>query len=304
MKKLLILLLLSFSIQLSAQERHGLYVADFDVILVDETAELKLLQYCERTGTNSLTLYQLDEVDLNIEENRQLLRKFIQFARIEYNIKHFGAASESFKNFKNNIHIYNLDKKTKRHDRINAYNIEFEFWNKIPSSEYYCTNYLEPAGFPCTQDGAFQYVLRFIKGLRALANQVPGTEVEIYVGWIDEDHARLLTPKVDRVYYAVYRDPEPDGSLNLYNFGMQRERLKYLGAAGPIEIIPIFSGFIGSTDPNLSWWLRQGNHPIKAWWHYIEAFKKDKRLRNRHNLDVAGYQWFYYNVMPSGVAIN
>ena len=188
-------------------------------------------------------------------------------ARSEYHIIHIGAVSESIENFRKNLHTYNIDTHTKVADRINAYNIEFEFWNKIPSKKYYCSRYLSPSGFECSQEGAFQYVLGFIKELRKLANEIPGTDVEIYVGWLDADHAKKITPLVDRVYYAVYREMEIDGSLNLYHYGMQRSRLKSLAASGPIEIVPIFSGHRGSTDPSLHLWLKLGNRPIEAWWH-------------------------------------
>ncbi len=302
MRKLIILITALSTLAVTAQERHGLYVAQFNEILGNEEQEFKLLDFCQRTGTNALTFYQLDEIDFNILENRENLRRFITYARQEYYIKHFGAASESFRNFKTNIHPYNTDPKTHVDARIDAYNIEFEFWNKIPSKEYYCTRFLAPAGFPCNQEGAFQYVMGFVRGLRSLANELPGTDVEVYVGWLDEEHAKKLTPKVDRIYYAVYQDMEPNGSLNLYHYGMQRARLKYLAAAGPVEIVPIFSGSNGGSDPNLYNWLRRGNHPIKAWWHYQKNFNNDRFLRKKENLKLSGYQWFYYNGMPRNVS--
>jgi len=282
--------------QNQAQKICGLYVDDFHLILGRPDQELKLFKYAAYSGTNSLSLFKLDEVDLRKAESRDKLRRFIRQARQSFGIQRISAVSESISAFTDNIHLYNTDPMTAPSERLDAYLIEFEFWNEYPVKNYYCERYLEPAGVPCTMEGAFNYIKSFVYQLRQLTDEFPEMDLEIYVGWISPEQAASISKMVDRVYYAVYVEMK-SGMVELYHFFQQRERLSYLAQSGPIEIVPIFSSYNGGSDPNLNSWLKKGNHPSKAWKKYERSFRKDYFLPGKENLILAGYQWFHYNSM-------
>lgn len=303
MKNLLLIICTSILLWIpstgQAQEIRGLYINSSDEILGDSYQESLLLEYIIQGNFNSITFYSFHRLDFSQPEVRENLRNFIRLGKSKYGLARIGAASESLNGFINNIHLFNLDTLTLPDDRIDHYNLEFEFWSNRATAGYYCTKYLKPKGYPCTPDGAFSYISQLLKDLRSRISNFPEIEIEVYVGWIDEDHAASLVPLVDRILYAVYRNMEADGSIELYDFGQQRKRLTSLGQNGEISIIPIFSSYDGSTDPSLNTWLRKGHSPCEAWEQYASSFKRDILLKNRKHLKLDGYQWFKYSSMPN-----
>ncbi|MEA1875731.1 MAG: hypothetical protein U9N86_02595 [Bacteroidota bacterium] len=303
MKNILIIIytgiLMLFPMEGQAQEIKGLYVNSSDEILGDSDQESLLLDYIIQGNFNSITFYSFHRLDFSQSEVRENLRNFIRLGKSKYGLTRIGAASESLNGFINNIHLFNLDTLTLPDDRIDHYNLEFEFWSNSATAGYYCTKYLEPNGYSCNPNGAFSYVSQLLKDLRSQISNFPEIEIEVYVGWIDEDHAASLIPLADRILYAVYRNMEADGSIELYDFGQQRKRLTSLGQNGEISIIPIFSSYDGSTDPSLNTWLRKGHSPCEAWEQYASSFNRDIMLKNRKQLNLDGYQWFKYSSMPN-----
>ena len=271
-------ILLGVSAGSLAQEIRGLYINNSDEILGDEDRESQLLEYLIQGNFNSITFYSFHNLDFSRAEVRENLRNFIRRGKSKYGLTRIGAASESLNGFMNNIHLFNLDPNTLPKDRIDHYNLEFEFWSSNTTAGYYCTKYLEPNGYPCNPDGAFSFVSQMLKDLRSQISDFPEIEIEVYVGWINEDHAASLVPLADRILYSVYRDMEADGSIELYDFENQLKRLESLGKSTEISIAPIFSSYDGSTDQNLQAWLRIGHSPCEAWQQYAESFNEDTSL--------------------------
>ncbi len=296
---LLVCLLLGSASILEAQEIRGLYINGSNDILGDQDQEFQLLEYLIQGNFNSVTFYSFQNLDFRQAETRETLRNFIRLARSKYGVSRFGAASESLTGFTDNIHLYNTDSLTLPEDRLDHYNLEFEFWSERGTTGYYCTKYLEPNGYPCNPDGAFSFVVQLLKDLRSHISDYPEIEIDVYVGWLKEDHAAVLTQMADRILYAVYRDMNPDGSIELYDSDSQIKRLESLGQSGEISIIPIFSSYDGSTDRNLHEWLQLGHSPCEAWQQYNESFTEDILLVNKNNLHLDGYQWFRYSSMPN-----
>lgn len=292
------LLLVSQVFTSQGQEIRGLYVNGSHEILGDPDQEDQLLQYLLQGNFNSITFYSLHNLDFRDPVVRANLRNFIRKGKSKYKLTRFGAASESFSGFINNIHRYNLDSLTLKEDRLDHYNLEFEFWSNSATAGYYCEKYLQPAGYPCNPDGAFTFVTKLLKDLRTELAPFPEIEIEMYVGWIDVEHAEYLTPLADRILFAVYRKMEADGSINLYDFPQQKQRLENLAQAGKCHILPIFSSYDGSTDPSLYTWLVAGHSPCEAWDQYSEAFEQDEELAHKEKLQLDGYQWFKYTSMP------
>jgi hypothetical protein len=158
--------------------------------------------------------------------------------------------------------------------------------------------YLRPAGFPCTSDGAFDYVKKTLLAMKSMKSELPGLETEIYIGWINPVHAAQLPPLVDRILPAVYVAARNDGSLNLYNFTEQRERLKSLATGGPFKLLPIFNGDRDSYDPDLYPWLMTGHSVCEPWFNYNAGFQAERDTLIRNNVHLEGYHWFTYSGMP------
>ena len=256
---IIVILLLSISQSSYSQQFRGLYVNSFDEILGNPELEQKLFDYVSACNFNSLTLYSLYKIDLTELSNRTKLRSFIRKAKTQYGIVKVGSAAENIDHFKRELHDYNVDPITLDEEKINVYNLEFEFWSDNATSGYYCTKYLERAGLPCTPEGGLIFVKRLLIQMKELAEEVAGVETEIYLGWTDEEECREIAGIVDRVLVAVYRKEDSEGNINLYNFPSQLQRLKWLSVLNnKLKIAPIFSSHYGSSEYNLQNWLVSG----------------------------------------------
>lgn len=292
------LLLSLTSLRINGQVIRGLYVNRIDTLLGNKAAEQQLLSYLKYGQFNSVSFYSLYRMDFTDPQIRKDFRELIRKARKEYGISRFGAVSENLDGFTGNIHLYNADSLTLPEDRLDHYNIEFEFWSERATSDYYCSRYLQPNGYPCNPEGALLFVADMIDSLRGELTDFPGIELEMYVGWLTGEEAITIAGLVDRVLIAVYREMDEQGDIELYDFPAQRKRLEYLAAAGPVSIVPIFSSFTGSADDNLNSWLVAGHTVCEAWDHYVQGFAADTALPGRENIRMEGYQWFKYGSMP------
>lgn len=282
-----------------SQEIRGLYVNKIDQILGDPRAEATLFAYIRECRFNHLLFYSLNRINFLDKGQMELLRNFLHRIRTECGVNRIGAVGENFEFFQDRIHPFNMDAATDSTERFDVYDLEFEFWSNSGVTGYYCEQYLRPAGFPCTADGAFDYVKKTLMALQAMKSDLPGLETEIYIGWIRADQAVQLPPLVDRILPAIYVSARNDGTLNLYNFTEQRQRLKDLAVGGAFKLLPIFNGDKDSYDPDLYPWLMTGHSVCEPWNNYYAGFKAETDPVIKANIHLEGYHWFKYSGMPA-----
>ena len=299
MKKWVLFLVLSTVPLISnAQEIRGLYINDFNRILGRATQEDSLCSYIKECRFNHLLIYSLNDLNMGNQKTRTRLRSLFRRFRNECGVIRIGAVGENYDFFKKEIHPYNLDAKTQPEERFDIYDLEFEFWSETSIERYYCADYLQAAGFPCTEEGAFSYVRQTLLDLRTLKQDLPGLETEIYIGWIKPEHAAQLPALVDRILPAVYLAAATDGTINLYNPAEQRQRLRDIAAGGPVKVVPIFNGDRTSSDPDLYPWLISGHTVCQPWMNYYAGFSAETDASIKKNIQLEGYQWFKYSGMP------
>lgn len=189
---------------------RSMYVDDFASILGNTTLENELLSYSQTHNISILLLYDLHVInqthDLTDSATNYILAAFITNAKTNYGITLVGAIGENASFFTNIINTYN-NSRSNALEKIDIYNIEFEFWNPTSTTTdgYYCTTYLEPNDLPCTVDGAFQYYNTALQTINDLANANTHTvSVETYVGWITETQAITISQNVDRLLLHAY----------------------------------------------------------------------------------------------------
>lgn len=295
-------------------EIRALYVDDFfsadstEIILGDAEAEQTLFEYAENCGYNYLILYGLSAVPLGSQpESVEALKSFVRRAHEEYNIK-LGCVGQSSKFFKRIHEKYQSLDTVAPIEMLDSYNLEFEFWKSFNSGiyqGYYCENYLEPNGYSCDSIGAFEFAMDELNRIDSLSNLFGDTRqitTEIYIGWINEYHAEVLTQKmqdsiIDRILGAVYKPPLEDGSLNLYYFYHQLRRLGFLGSQGnTINFLPIFAVKESEGNHLGDWMDTIGSIPY-VWEHYQSEFLKDTAVYTE-NINLQGYVWYNHSNMP------
>ncbi len=280
-----------------SQNTRGLYVDRFDLILGSQEDELKLFEYAIAFNFNSFTLYSFSKINLDNEINTVNLKSFISRAKTKYNIENIGIVSENVNRLRDQIHKYNLDPGTSIDEKIDIYNLEFEFWSEINTANYYCEKYLAPVGLACNPEGALVFVKNSLQQMNVMAQEIPGVEVEIYLGWIDENESQQIANLIDRALVAVYKKEEEDGTINLYNYLTQRNRLKWLSVNNNINIVPIFATHDENYTDNILNWLISGGSISDAWNNYYTSYLSDTEPWT-DNINIEGYQWFKYSTMP------
>jgi len=297
-KTILIMILCLAVLQVRTQEIRGLYVNKIDLILGNPKAEADLFTYIRECRFNHLLFYSLNRINFQDSGQLDLMRNFLHRLRTQCGVNRIGAVGENFEFFLDRIHPYNMNPETDSTERFDVYDLEFEFWSNSGVTGYYCDHYLRPAGFPCTSDGAFDYVKKTLLALKAMKSELPGLETEVYIGWIRADQSAQLPPLVDRILPAVYVSARNDGSLNLYNFAEQRQRLRDLASGGSFKLLPIFNGDKDSYDPDLYPWLMTGHSVCEPWLNYYAGFLDDNDPIIKANVNLEGYHWFKYSGMP------
>ncbi|HRN41708.1 MAG TPA: T9SS type A sorting domain-containing protein [Vicingus sp.] len=270
---------------------RGMYVDGFNTILGNSQKEDSLLNYAQQNNFNYLALYNLWNVhtshNLTNLTSSVILANFIQNAKQNYGIAQVGAVGENFFFFNNVINVYN-QQHTNILQKFDVYNVEFEFWNTttVSSGNYYCTTYLQPAGYSCDTAGAFSYYTKLIRQVDSLAN-LNGVVSELYVGWFNQGQAITMGNNIDRILLHDY--------INNYSwlYSYVSTRLQYLSARNVVtEVIPIFSAepsFMGS-------WIT--THPIvQPYNDLVSAFDAATGSWKQY-INLNGYQWFAYSFMP------
>ena len=318
----IIILIFSFS-EIQAQSDSlikAIYIDNFfkadssEIILGDSLAEQQLFNYAENCGYNYFILYGLSAVPLgNNPEAVDALRSFVRRAHEDYNIK-LGCIGQSSKFFERIHQKYQSLEIVDSVERLDSYNLEFEFWKSYHSGiyeGYYCENYLEPNGYSCDSIGAFEFAMDELDKIDSLTNLLVDTslfthpskvETEIYIGWINEYHAEVLAEKVladklDRILGAVYKTALEDGSLNLYHFYHHLERLEFLGNQEvEINFLPIFAVKENQGNHLGDWMDTIGSIPY-VWEHYAGEFDNDSSSYTG-SINMQGYVWYNYSNMP------
>ena len=275
-----------------SQSIKGLYVNDFFNIIGNQTEEDKLLSYAKSNGFNYLILYNTSKIHrqkypLNTKEGSNVWKLFIRKAKFEFAIEKIAVVGEKAASFSPVIK-YNQIVNQKLIDRIDVFNLEFEFWNKRLYSPmgYYCTTYLSKQRYDCTNEGAFKFYIQQLKEMRKMTANT-SVEVETYIGNPSDGQLALIAKNVDRLLIHYYRkniDRIASYKLN---------RLMVLQQTNPrLKIAPIFSSRENHSGP----WLK--THKIDEL--PILFFKQLSSIPeiNFKSLNFDGHIWYRYTNMP------
>jgi hypothetical protein len=293
---LLILLLFSFGI-IEAQniKVKGLYVDGFSDILGNTGKEDSLLLFAQKLGINYLTLYELHIVNKNTDLTKVStaapLTNFIKKAKMQYKM-HIGGCGENFKFFKNVLGVYN-QQHSDTLEKIDVYNLEFEFWNSVPNG-YLCTTYLNASGYSCDTSGAFAFYKKELFSIDSLAN-LQGAISETYVGWFNGGQANQISNICDRILLHAY--VKTDATV----FSYSKQRLIYFGnAPRKATILPLFAAdglncIMPGGGEFMGAWLAS-NPEQKAFNTYLSDFNSATGSW-KNNIVLDGYQWFSYKCL-------
>ncbi len=264
----------------------GLYVDNFSTILGNTAAENKLLTYAHNKGFTTLSLYDLHKIlhkgSINAASTAALAA-FNTRARTSFGIVHIAGIAENADFFTNVISAYNHIRPA-ANERIDVYNLEFEFWNQVTIDDYYCSDYLTPHKLPCTTDGAFTFYQQQFNAIHTLA-QKDKCVCETYVGWPTGAQAKAMLPYADRVLIHAYvADP-----ATAYAYVV--DRLARYANAGNVNIIIIFSAEPEFSGP----WLKT-HSPDDAFKIFLTKYAMNP-LPWKKKITLLGYQWFDYGYM-------
>lgn len=291
-KSLLIAILIAFGTNLFSQSIKGLYVDDFFNIIGNQAKEDKLLSYAKSNDFNYLILYNTAKIHrekypLDTKEGSSVWKHFIHKAKSDFAIEKIGVVGEKAASFTPAI-SYNKIVNQILIDRIDVFNLEFEFWNKRLYSPmgYYCTTYLSKLRYDCTNDGAFMFYIQQLKEMRKMtANS--SVQIETYIGNPSDEQLVLIAKNVDRLLIHYYRDSiDRIASYKL-------NRLMVLQKTNPkLKIAPIFSSRENHSGP----WLK--THKIDEL--PTRFFKQLKSIPeiNSKSLNFDGHIWYRYTNMP------
>ncbi|MEM8907381.1 MAG: T9SS type A sorting domain-containing protein [Bacteroidota bacterium] len=277
-----------------AQDVRGLYVNDFKNIIGQPEKEAQLLQFAQAQGFNYLLLYNFYFIhhqlfSLTDAQSALPMANFIQKAKTQYGITEVGAVGETFASF-DIIDQYNQLQANRPEARLDVYNIEYEFWNKKLSTNYYCTSYLQGQGIDCSTEGSFQFYIAELQKLHQLA-KLRGVKAETYIGLPTDEQCQQIGQSCDRVLVHYYRTSDVYNNGNsIYNF--KSARLPALAPTeGQLAVMPIFASRSHFMGP----WLT--DHPEEqAFETFIygqngyEAAQGDWKA----HLKIEGYQWYRY----------
>jgi hypothetical protein len=286
--------LISLKSTAQSKDVKGLYVGGFASILGNPIEEDSLLSFAQKQGFNYLALYNLhiinEQYDLTNTKSASVLANFISRAKKMYGVKQVGGVGENFYFFRDILNIYNR-KHTDANQKIDVYNLEFEFWVPTSVEGMYCQPYLTKSGLPCDSSGAFAFYMKSLFSIDSLAH-ASGVLSETYIGWINQNQCVQIGNSCDRVLLSCYA--KRAGSL----FNIASQRLKYLGDCNKkVNAIPIFSAeggprSCGSAD-FMGTWLNS-HLESKAYEIFLNNYIKSKDEPWKQNVNIVGYQWFDY----------
>lgn len=283
------ILFFSFIFQSICQNHKGLYIDKFHQILGNQEREDSLFEYIDYHNFNSITLYNLHNLDFTSIQQMNDLQRFISDARILYNVTEITAVAENAWFFENKIIPYNQN--SNFNEQFNVFNLEFEFWVPSAVSGYYCTTYLQSASLTCDESGAFQFYMQELEAIKSIASQYD-IMTEVYLGWFNQNQADQIKLYADRVLLSNYQ-------LNPQNcFDVSLQRLEYLGNSSPtIKVAGLFS----SENDFLGPWLNTNDDDLDS---VYSIYSSEYNLLNgtwKSNINLIGQQWFTYSTMNNEV---
>ncbi len=271
---------------------QGLYIDGLSDILGEEQAESELLDFVKSHNFTTLSLYEIQKIlhkgDIS-KETTDELASFISRARNEFGINHIAGIAENADFFTNVISKYN-SVRGEAAEKMDVYNVEFEFWNDGPIYDFYCDYYLKPSGLPCDTSGAYTFFKTQFKDIHQLSVQ-DKCICETYVGWPAAQQAKEMLANANRILVHAYvTDP-------VEAFEYVKERLSYYGIAGKANIIIIFSAEPEFLGP----WLNS-NKPEEAYTIFLKNYNEDHSAWKK-NIKLLGYQWYVYSELAQALAI-
>lgn len=275
-----------------AQALKGLYVDDFFNIIGNEQSENSLLNYAKLNKFNYLILYNTASIHrkkyaLNTSEGSFYWRQFISKAKEKYGINKIAVVGEKAESFLP-AKEYNRIVKDNLNEKIDVFNLEFEFWNKrlYESGAYYCTTYLIKQGYNCNNEGAFQFYLFQLKEMKKLKGR-SDVEIETYIGNPSDAQLFEIARVVDRVLIHYYQNKID----NMASYKLNR--IMVIQNKFPnLKIAPIFS----SRENHLGPWLK--THRIdEVAPSFFKQLKTIKEI-NFNSLNFDGIIWYRYTSMP------
>lgn len=268
-----------------------LYVDNFIDILGSPSKENKLLLFAKKNNFKILILYQLNKVDkkwpLSDPRKNNVLADFILKAKTKYSIQNIGASGEAAVFFTNIIDVYN-NSRSKLEEKIDIYNLEFEYWSKKASGEdgYYCENYLRDNSLPCNREGSFSYFIDNLKALKILSkNSTHKIQVEAYVGYYSEKEIRVINKHCDRILIHAF-GKNPKSSFNSANINL----------ANLLKInSDIKTSILLSTRMNhMGYWLKFNSLKSSEKIIFDKINIKTKNVGKNLNFDGFSYQTYSY----------
>ncbi|MFK7787010.1 MAG: T9SS type A sorting domain-containing protein [Crocinitomicaceae bacterium] len=291
MKNLLVAFLISFICSFQANATRTLYVDDFLNILGNTAAEDALLSYSQANEIEILLLYELHLVnatyDITHYSTSGILADFISKAKNDFGILKIGAVGENADFFWNVIHPYNASRSSSD-ERIEIINLEFEFWIQSATDPggYYCDTYLTPAGYPCTNDGAYGFALSQLLSMDQLKgySSYP-LSTEIYVGWPTLSQSYQLAGAVDRMLVHAYVD-DPNIA---YDY-IEDRIIDISGGGNNLDVSIIFS-----SEPNfMQNWLNANSMLAAETIFYNDWLNGASSWATLSTMNLEGFTYFAY----------
>jgi len=283
---------------------RSLYVNDFYLILGDENQENALVEYAQCMEFNQLYLRKMRNCQLWHDENRVKLRNFIRKAK-KSGIKSVGVFTESANSIYNNkIDLFNQEA-TDELEFIDAFHLDFHYWHATHPQEYYCKQYLSKNNFSCDNRGAFNFFLTQLDLFQEIKSgyKYP-VEVSLALEKVDDYEAEVLQKYfaagyINNIHFTIYRKPNSQNEINLFNFNSQKERLKILNNDYQgIEVVPVFLTH-DKAGLHLGEWLQKSGTIKDAENNYLEGFKNEENPEINNNIILQKAAWSRYTDMPS-----
>jgi hypothetical protein len=282
---------------------RSLYVNDFYLILGDENQENALIEYAQCMEFNQLYLRRMRNCQLWHDENRVKLRNFIRKAK-KSGIKSVGVFTESANSIYNNkIDLYNQEASDEL-EFIDAFHLDFHYWHSSHPQEYYCKQYLNKNGFSCDNRGAFDFFLTQLDLFQEIKSgyKYP-VEISLALERVQDDEAEILQKYfaagyINNIHFTIYRKPNSQNEINLYNFNSQKERLRLLNNDYQgIEVVPVFLTH-DKAGLHLGEWLQRSGTIKDAENNYLEGFKNEENPEVNNNILLRKAAWSKYTDMP------
>lgn len=292
LKSILLIAFINSTALCMSQSVKGLYVDDFKNIIGNSVKEDALLNYAKSNDFNYLILYNTSAIHrelypLDKTAGQEIWKHFIHLAKTKFNIQKIGVVGEKAASFFP-AYEYNQSVKNNPLERIDVFNLEFEFWNQrlYKAGGYYCKTYLEKQGYACSNNGAFDFYLNQLKEMQKMKGDSP-VEIETYIGNPTDEQLVAIAKIADHLLIHYYRTKIDN--LALYKL----KRLLILQGINPqLKIFPIFS----SRENHLGPWLKthQLDEVPKGFFNQLKTIKEI----NPQSLNIDGIIWYRYSSMP------